>query len=350
MVISIIVPCRNENTHICRFLDSVMSQQLEPNWQLEVLIADGQSDDGTRETLEGYARRLSTIRVIDNPGRIVSTGLNAAIAAAAGDVIMRMDAHTTYAKDYILECVRVLETSGADNVGGPWIAEGRGLWGNAIAAAFRSPFCCGGGRAHDPGYEGEVDTVYLGCWPRSVFNKVGLFDPSLVRNQDDEFNFRLRNCGGKLWQSPRIRSSYVARSSMRALFRQYLQYGFWKVAVIRKHGEPASWRHVIPALFVSSLILIPLFITIAVLLGMQNAAIALAALLFAELTVYAGASVVAACSCVNSLNLRTLSLLPAVFAVYHLAYGLGFLMGIFVPAGREGGVGGRNALFTSLTR
>lgn len=350
MIISIIVPCRNEKAHICSFLDSVMSQQLESGWQLEVLIADGQSDDGTREMLEGYARRLSILRVIDNPGRIVSTGLNAAFAAAAGDVIIRMDAHTTYANDYILECIRVLEESGADNVGGPWIAEGHGIWGNAIAAAFRSRFCCGGGRAHDPGYEGEVDTVYLGCWPRSVFGKIGLFDPDLVRNQDDEFNYRLRNFGGKLWQSPRIRSSYVARSSISALFRQYLQYGFWKVAIVRKHGEPASWRHVIPALFVSSVILIPLSITVAAILGMQTAAIALATLFFAEMIVYVGASVGAAASFANSLAPPALLLLPAVFAAYHVAYGLGFLMGIFIPAGKKNGADRRNTLFTSLTR
>src|SRR5438128_1645167 len=137
MKISVIIPCRNEKRHIGRFLDSVLTQDLEPGWELEILVADGLSDDGTREALRQYRH----VRVIDNPGRIVSTGLNAAIGAATGEVVIRLDVHTTYAPDYIHQCVRLLQQSGADNVGGPWVAKGRGLLGNAIAAAFRSPFC-----------------------------------------------------------------------------------------------------------------------------------------------------------------------------------------------------------------
>src|SRR2546423_10181167 len=139
--ISVIVPCRNERRSIRRFLDSLQIQHIEPDWQLEILVADGLSDDGTREALRQFSERTRTVRVIDNPGRIVSTGLNAAIGAATGEIIIRMDVHTTYARDYIRECVRALRESSADNVGGPWVAEGRGLVGKAIAAAFRSPFC-----------------------------------------------------------------------------------------------------------------------------------------------------------------------------------------------------------------
>src|SRR5579862_9556598 len=212
MKISVMIPCRNEKRHIGEFLDSLLDQDLDPGWDLEILVADGMSDDGTREALRQYAERAPSVRMIDNPSRIVSTGLNAAIDASSGDIIIRMDAHTVYARDYIRECVRVLHETGADNVGGPWVAKGRGPVGRAIAAAFQSPFCCGGGKAHDVNYEGEVDTVYLGCWPRSVFDRVGRFDPELVRNQDDEFNFRLRRAGGKVWQSPRIQSTYTPRS------------------------------------------------------------------------------------------------------------------------------------------
>jgi succinoglycan biosynthesis protein ExoA len=268
MKISVVIPCRNEKRHICEFLDSLLAQDLDPQWQFEILIADGLSDDGTRELLGQYCGKTHAVRVIDNPGRIVSTGLNEAICAATGDVIVRMDAHTHYAPDYIRECVTALQVSGADNVGGPWVAEGRGLVGRAIAAAFRSRFCTGGGKAHDAEYEGEVDTVYLGCWTRSVFDRAGLFDTTLVRNQDDEFNFRLRRLGGRVWQSPRIRSSYSPRASITALFRQYLQYGFWKVAVIRKHRALASWRHIVPVLFVVSLLLLFVLIASSATLGL----------------------------------------------------------------------------------
>src|ERR1700688_3819442 len=125
--ISVVIPCRNEKRYIREFLDSLMSQNLEPDWRLEILVADGLSDDGTREVLRQYSETTPTVPVIDNPGRSVSTGLNTAIGAATGEIIIRMDAHTPYARDYILECVRALRTSGADNVGGPWVAEARSL-------------------------------------------------------------------------------------------------------------------------------------------------------------------------------------------------------------------------------
>jgi len=346
MTISVIVPCRNEKRHIAEFLKTLLAQELEREWRLEILIADGLSDDGTR----GLLRQYKEVRVIDNPGRIVSTGLNAAIAAATGEIIVRMDVHTTYAPDYIRQCVRVLQETGADNVGGPWVARGRGLLGSAIAAAFQSRFCTGGGKAHDPGYEGEVDTVYLGCWTRSAFDRAGLFDPGLVRNQDDEFNFRLRRVGGRIWQSTRIKSSYEPRNSLPALFRQYLQYGFWKVAVIRKHRSLAAWRHLAPALLVST-ILIWLFATaMSAVLQMHQAAVATGAALETELAVYFLACVAAAAPLARTLDSRVLLLLPGVMAVYHFAYGLGFLIGVLKPGGRASSQEARYSLFTGLTR
>ncbi|MGA2713492.1 MAG: glycosyltransferase family 2 protein [Bryobacteraceae bacterium] len=345
MKISVIVPCRNEKRHIRAFLESVFAQEVDPQCDVEILVADGMSDDGTREVLQEYSAQRPAVRVIDNPGRIVSTGLNAAIRAATGDLIIRMDAHTTYAPDYIRECVRAAAESGADNVGGPWVATGRGLIGRAIAAAFRVPFCTGGGKAHDPDYAGEIDTVYLGCWPRSVFDRVGLFDPELVRNQDDEFNFRLRRSGGKIWQSPRIKSSYTPRASLWALFRQYLQYGFWKVAVIRKHGAPASWRHLVPLMFVLANAFLLAFAAFSG--GLRSyALIAWAALL----AVYFGMAITAALGACRRNGWDLLPLLPVVFLTYHLSYGLGFLFGvIYWPAARWNRTR-PSTMFTRLTR
>jgi glycosyltransferase involved in cell wall biosynthesis len=349
MKISVIIPCRNERTHIRGFLDSLQKQRLETDWSLEILVADGMSDDGTREVLRSYAARMPNVRVIDNPQRIVSTGLNAAILAASGEIILRMDAHTTYAPDYIRECARVLRETGADNVGGPWRAEGRGLVGRAISAAFHAPFCTGGGKAHDPEYEGEVDTVYLGCWPRAVFSEVGLFDPNLVRNQDDEFNLRIRRAGGRVWQSPRIRSRYSPRASMKALFRQYLQYGFWKVWVIRKHRALAAYRHAVPALFVSSVLLGVLLIALAASFGLAALMTTAAILLGLELLLYACACIAASIPFARSVDPPVLIILPGVMVVYHVAYGLGFLTGLWaLLAGRACSSPPR--LFTALTR
>jgi succinoglycan biosynthesis protein ExoA len=351
MKISIVVPCRNEAAHIRDFLDSALAQQLDPGQEIEVLIADGMSTDQTRELVEEYATRVPAVRVIDNPGQIVSTGLNAAIRAARGEIIVRMDGHTVYAPDYVRQCARVLQESGADNVGGPWVAKGRGRMGRAIAAAFGSRFCAGGGRAHDAQYEGEVDTVYLGCWRREVFDKAGWFDPELVRNQDDEFNFRLRRLGMRVWQSPRIRSEYTPRESLKALFRQYSQYGFWKVAVIRKHRAMASARHAAPGLFVASILTLVVLIGIGAGARLPGLARASGEVLGVEAGVYALACVGAALAMAGTLEWRSLLAVPAVIATYHVSYGLGFLAGAVRWMFRGKQRGGRPAgFFTAITR
>lgn len=337
-LVSVIVPCRNERRDIENSVRSILQQVLH-GYRLEVLIADGCSDDGTREILDRMAaENPGRVHVVENPGRIVSTGLNAAIRAARGDYVVRMDAHTIYAPDYIARCLEVLESSGADNVGGPWVARGKGYWGVAIAAAFQSPFSAGGARGHDPSYEGPVDTVYLGCWKRTAFDRFGGFDEELVRNQDDEHNLRIHRGGGRVWQSPRIRSWYVPRGSLRALFRQYSQYGYWKVRVIQKHRLPASMRHVVPAGAILGLGLM-------LLLGFFWSAVWFVAAV--SVLGYAAASILASVHCAFRSSLRYMPVLPFVFACFHWGYGLGFLRGVvdFVWLRR-----GAATSFTQLTR
>jgi succinoglycan biosynthesis protein ExoA len=192
--------------------------------------------------------------------------------------------------------------------------------------------------------------VYLGCWPRSVFDRVGLFDPGLVRNQDDEFNFRLRRSGGRIWQSPGIQSSYTPRSSILSLFRQYLQYGFWKVAVIRKHSAVASWRHLAPVVFVGSIVTAPVLVALFVALGRPAVAVLVGGAFAMELGIYSLACVASALPCARSLGLRGFVAMPVIIAVHHIAYGLGFLIGLLMPArSRSSGVGATD-FFTALTR
>lgn len=253
--VSIIAPCRNERAHIDAFLDGALAQTVPPGWRAEVLVADGESDDGTAERLRARAREDARIKVVANPGRIVSSGLNLCLAQAQGEVIVRMDVHTRFAEDYLAECIAALQRTGADNVGGAWVAEGKGPMGQAIAAAFQSRWVVGGARSRDQAYEGEVDTVYLGCWPRASFERYGDFDEALVRNQDDEHNLRLRLAGGHIWQSSRIRSWYRPRDTLIHLFRQQYQYGYWRPFVMRKHGKPGSARQLVPAAFVAALVM-----------------------------------------------------------------------------------------------
>jgi glycosyltransferase involved in cell wall biosynthesis len=318
--VSVIMACLNEEDFIEACLRSILAQKRPPGG-FEVIVADGMSDDGTRGMLKRLTEQHSPklIRMIDNPGRIVSTGLNTAIKTAKGKIIVRMDAHTEYASDYIQQCVSILQETKADNVGGPWLAKGTGFISSAIAAAFQSPFAVGGARGHDAGYEGIVDTVYLGCWPRQVFDQIGFFDEELVRNQDDEFNLRLTRAGGKIWQSPRIRSWYRPRGSLNTLFRQYVQYGYWKVPLIQKHKIPASPRHLVPACFVLSLFTLPLMAL------WWPPALSVWLVL---LSTYSASNLVASVITAAGKQHVFLPLLPVVFTCYHIAYGYGFLRGI----------------------
>lgn len=335
-VVSIVVPCRNERAHVDAFVAAALAQRLPPGRTLELVVADGASDDGTRERLAALAVTEPRLQVIDNPARIVSAGLNRALAVARGDVIVRMDVHTTYAGDYVAQCLATLERTGAANVGGPWRAEGEGPWGRAIAAAFASRWVAGGARSRSTAYEGPVDTVYLGCWPRATFERFGGFDESLVRNQDDEHNLRLVRGGGVVWQSPAIRSTYRPRESLAAFARQWLQYGYWKPFVMRKHGQPAAWRHLAPGLAV----IVGAIAVALALLGAGGATLGL--MLVAYTVVLALLSATAARGVSPGLWWR----LPVVIATQHLAYGVGSLAGAW-DAWRHGH--GRER-FASLTR
>jgi succinoglycan biosynthesis protein ExoA len=337
-IVSIIVPCRNEQAHIHACLRSILGQDLEPE-ECEIIVADGMSDDGTRDMLQQLAAEDPRVRVVDNPGRIVSTGLNTAIRVARGAVIIRMDAHTEYAADYVRQCLAVLRETGADNVGGPVRTKSMGALQAAICAAYHSPFAVGGARFHNGAYEGYVDTVPYGCWPRQIFDQIGLFDEELIRNQDDELNLRLIRRGGKIWQSPRIKSWYRPRSSLRCLFRQYLQYGYWKVRVIQKHRKPAAVRHLVPGSFVLAVIVLSLLA-----LWWPVAAWAWLGLIGIYGAYNLGVSLLIAARQAWIL----LPLLPLVLACYHLGYGYGFVRGVwhFViwPRGPNKGIKTRGGL------
>jgi glycosyltransferase involved in cell wall biosynthesis len=317
-LVTVIMPIRNEASYIAKSLGAVLAQDY-PGDRTEILVVDGMSEDGTREIIQNNFVADPRIRVMDNPCGIVPCALNIGVRAARGQIIVRMDAHTEYASDYLKQCVLTLKETGADDVGGPHRAKGGSVIQRAIVAAHHSPFAVGGALSHDLVYEGYVDTVIYGCWYKDTLMKVGLFDEELVRNQDDELNYRIIQAGGKIWQSPRIRSWYYPRSSLRALFRQYLQYGYWKVRVIQKHRLPAAWRHLVPGLFILlgliDLVLLP-WVAWAPLL------------LMTQISVYALANLAVAFSTAQKWGWKLLPIMPSVFACFHFGYGLGFLKGL----------------------
>jgi len=345
--ISIVVACRNEKSGIHGLLESLVSQDMAEPW--EAIIADGMSTDGTREILSEFSTRYSWLRVIDNPELIVSTGLNSAIKGARGEIIIRMDAHTTYASNYCRTCVDVLEKTGADNVGGPARTRANTLLGRAISAASHSRFSTGGARFHDVNYRGWVDTVPYGCWRKATLERLGLFDASLVRNQDDELNLRLVRHGGGIWQDPTIKSWYSPRADLSRLFQQYLQYGYWKVLVIRKHRIPASWRHLVPVLWIliNSLLLVAMA---AAKLAASPQLFALASVLWVCMAFSYVCTSVAAAVWASKDQWEILPYLPAIFATYHLSYGMGFTAGLFSLWKHSKKQSSRPNIFMRITR
>jgi len=321
--VSVVIPMRNEAASIGDCVDAVLAQDY-PAERLEVLVVDGESDDGSAAVIERYARDTGRVRLLSNPRRIVPPALNTAIRAARGDVIVRVDGHTRIAADYVSTGVETLQRTGADNVGGPMNAVGGGRVGDAVARATASRFGVGS-YFHYGTEEREVDTVYLGMWPRRVFSRVGLFDEELVRNQDDEFNYRLRKAGGRVVLTPRMRSWYQNRQSLRHLARQYFQYGQWKVRVLQKHPRQMSWRHFVPPLFVAGLAVLlaasPFFAAarlLAAAVGGLYAAIVL------SLGFHLGGRDGVGAALTTALT----------FAILHIAWGTGFLYGLLLYADR----------------
>ena len=321
LLISVVVPCRNERGYIVECLESILGND-DASGQLEVLVVDGQSEDGTRDVLEEYSQRRPQLRWLDNPARTAPAALNIGIRHSRGDIIMRMDAHCRYPDNYISSLVTWLDRSGADNVGGVWriLPGSDSMIARAIAAALSDPF--GAGNAHyriGTGVARWVDTVPFGCYRRSVFDRIGLFDEELIRNQDDEFNQRLLRNGGRILLVPDVTIDYYARDSIRKVARMHYQYGYFKPLAAQKARRVGTLRQVIPATFLISLVvtllLMPwVFVARWALVGILGAY--LAALLF---------------SIVRNVprnGLRVSALLAVVFPAIHFSYAFGSVRGL----------------------
>lgn len=320
----IVMPVYNEARCIRQTLGAALDQDY-PAGLIEIIVADGGSTDGTRQVIQELQANHPNLHLIDNPGKIVPTGLNAALLQGNGDIIVRVDGHTVIAPDYVRQCVETLHSSGADNVGGRMRANGQGRFGEAVAHATSSSFGVGGSRFHYSDEEEWVDTVYLGAWRRETFRRIGFFDEELVRDQDDEFNYRLREQGGKILLTPRIQSRYTVRSKPRTLWRQYFQYGFWKVRVLQKHPLQMRPRQFVP----------PIFVGILMAGGLGAFFSPLSRALFAlVLGSYLLANLAASAWTASQRGWRHLALLPLAYTILHFSYGLGFLVGLVKFANR----------------
>jgi len=260
-VVSVIVPCFNEQATIQLLLDA-LRQQTYPLADLEVVIADGMSNDDTRQQIAAYrsAHPELAVTIIDNPDRHIPAGLNRAIRAAQGRYIVRLDAHSVPQADYVANCIRLLEAGKGDNVGGVWdiqaqSRDGRqpGWIARSIAAAAAHPLGVGDAFYRLASQAREVDTAPFGAFKRSLFDQVGYFDETLLTNEDYELNTRIRQQGGKIWLDPAIRTVYFARSTLGALAHQYVRYGYWKGRMLARYPGSLRWRQALPPAFVLSL-------------------------------------------------------------------------------------------------
>lgn len=255
--VSIIIPCRNEEKFIGKCLDSIIAQDY-PKDEFEVLVIDGMSEDGTREVVEGYVKQYPFIRLLDNPKKTTPCAFNIGVKNSKGEVIMIMGAHAKYETDYISKCVKHLIDYGVDNVGGICITlpGNSTLLAQSIALALSHPFGVGNSYFRiGSKKERYVDTVPFGCYKRELFLKNGLFDEDLVRGQDAEFNARLRRNGGTILLVPEVVSHYYARDSLGKLWKMYFQYGYFKPLIVRKVKSVFTWRQLIPAAFIASLVI-----------------------------------------------------------------------------------------------
>lgn len=245
--VSVVIPVRNEADAIGHALAAIAAQDYAG--PIEVVVADGMSTDGTREVLAS----ASDVIAVDNPAGSTPAGLNAAIRAASGSVIVRCDAHSVFAPDYVRRVVELLDETGADNVGGVQRAVGESLFQRAVALAMSSPVGVGDAKFHYGGQAGPTDTVYLGSFPKAVFDRVGMFDESLARNQDYELNIRIRRAGGTVYFHPDLEVVYRPRASLRALWRQYFEYGTWKRHVVTRYPDSLRARQLAAPLLIVGL-------------------------------------------------------------------------------------------------
>jgi succinoglycan biosynthesis protein ExoA len=318
--VSVIVPCYNEQSTIRLLLEALCAQTF-PRADMEVVIADGMSTDGTREEIRAFQREFPEldVRVVENNRRAIPSGLNRALEAVRGEIIVRLDGHSRPYPDYVEKCVQAHERNRGENVGGVWeIQPGASTWvARSIAAAAAHPLGVGDAMYRLAASAAEVDTVPFGSYRRALIQRVGLYNESLLTNEDYEFNARIRQSGGRIWLDPAIRSIYFARTTFDELIRQYWRYGYWKWRMLRNYPGTVRWRQALPPLFVVSL------------LGLGLASIFLPAarwLLVAELFLYFSILLLAgAHAAIKHHKPALLPGLPVAITAMHVSWGSGFL-------------------------
>lgn len=313
--VSVIIPVYNEEKYIDMCLGSFLNQEFSFE-SLEALVVDGFSRDSTREIVKKYSEAHNNIRLIDNPKRIQASALNIGFREAKGEIIIRMDAHVTYASDYIQQCVKLLQKTGASNVGPVQKPVGTNYLTKGIALALGSPFGVGDAYYRYTKHDKWVDTINMGTWRKETLQNLGGFAEEWEVNEDFELNYRLRKAGGKILLSPTIRCEYFVRNSLTELARQYFKYGKWKIKTLIAHPNSLRWRQLIPPMFFILILLSSIVLPFNWKIGITVPAMYVITTLLISFSI----------SLKN--ELKYLPLLPIVFATLHLSWGIGFFSGM----------------------
>lgn len=317
--VSVIVPIRNEEKYIDKCIQSILKQDYSLNC-LEVIFVDGLSKDRTREIIKNYIQEYpSIIKLLENPHKTVPYAMNIGIENSIGKYIVRLDAHSDYTYDYISKCIRTLEETGADNVGGLAITKGQGFLGEAFSRVLSSKFGVGNSGFRTNASSGYVDTVPFGAFKKSAFLKYGLYDERLTRNQDYELNYRIRKNGGKVFLNSNIKLTYYCRNTLSGILKQSYDNGKWNVITSRLCPGSMSLRHFIPLFFLLSIIILPILTFFVPNFGW---------LLMAELALYFLLDLVFSLK-ISSSAIQILMLI-ILFPMFHISYGLGSLIGLII--------------------
>jgi len=338
--VSIIIATRNEEDTIIKCIKSIM-QQNYPAEKMEIIIADGLSNDNTVKMIHEASKQYKVpVKVIKNEKYIQSSGWNLGIKESSGNIILIVSAHSSIENNYVERCVYYLQRTGASNVGGPMLAVGKGYIGKIIEFVHHSFFGLGGGHFHNKNLEGYVDTVYLGAWPKKVFVEVGLFDEHLERNQDIEFNARIRKNNGKVYLTPDIRSYYYCRDTLKGLWNQNFMNGKWVIFTKKIAPYCFSWRHFIPLVFVGTLIVCGISSIIGWSFGLDTFALLSFLVFFTIIISYIFINLFLSFQISFEKGLKYFAVLPIVFSTLHFSYGLGSIVGLVTIRGWRN-IGGR---------
>jgi glycosyltransferase involved in cell wall biosynthesis len=318
-LVSILIPMRNEEKYIEACIKSLIGQKY-PQDSYEVIVVDGMSEDGSKEIVQSLLGNHSNIFLLENRDMLTSFGLNIGIEKSRGAIVSILGAHSFVEAEFIKENVEAFKKVEADCVGGPIRTLGKTYGAKVISLAMSSPFGVGNALFRYSEEEGYVDTLAFGAYKKDVFRRIGAFDEELVRNQDDEFNYRLRKAGGRIFMTPRIRSFYHSRATLKKVAVQYFQYGLWKVRLVQKHLKMMMLRQFVPAVFVLSVVM-------SLLLSFYDRAFLGLFLLISGS--YFACNLFFSFKIAKKYGWKYFLFLPIVFITIHWSYGLGFLIGLF---------------------